>query len=403
MEASGMQSPSIAITSEEYRSRLEHLLEHLETKQLTGAIMFDRDYILYYTGFAFIPTERPIALVVNAEGKKVLFVPQLERAHASDDAVVDRVAFYVEYPYKPRPMQVFKNLLAEMGVEGKFGADQNGYPLMFGYRGPSLSELTGTTPKSLSDFIEDQMMVKSEAELRLMRESIKWAHFALVLLQRYTGVGASETEVSMRASTEATLAMLDAIGPLYRTQSYFADGAKAVYRGQVGRHSAIPHALANNIRFQAGDVLVGESNAPVWGYNSELERTMIVGPPSDRQKEVFEHMLALQEAAFEMMGPGVSCADVDRAVRIYYQKHDLQPYWRHHVGHSIGLRYHEGPFLDLGDATVMEPGMVFTVEPGLYLPGLGGFRHSDMVVITDDGAELMTYYPRDLKSLTIPT
>ena len=78
------------------------------------------------------------------------------------------------------------------------------------------------------------------------------------------------------------------------------------------------------------------------------------------------------------------------------------PYWRHHSGHAIGLRYHEGPFLDPGDDTVIRPGMVFTVEPGLYAPELGGFRHSDTVAGHRGRHRALTYYPRDLESLTIP-
>ncbi|MCC6565031.1 MAG: M24 family metallopeptidase, partial [Chloroflexi bacterium] len=168
-----------------------------------------------------------------------------------------------------------------------------------------------------------------------------------------------------------------------------------------GRNAAIPHALANNITFQVGDVLVTGASAPVWGYVSELERTMVIGPASDDQKVMFDHMVALQDTALEAIKPGVPCSAVDEAVRAYYDKHDLWPYWKHHVGHCIGLRYHEGPFLDIGDHTVIQPGMVFTVEPGLYKAGLGGFRHSDTVVVTDDGVESLTYYPRDLESLTI--
>lgn len=76
--------------------------------------------------------------------------------------------------------------------------------------------------------------------------------------------------------------------------------------------------------------------------------------------------------------------------------------WKHHSGHCIGTRYHEGPFLDVGDRTVIQPGMVFTVEPGLYVPDLGGFRHSDTVAVTEDGIEVLTYYPQGLESLTIP-
>ena len=244
-------------------------------------------------------------------------------------------------------------------------------------------------------------MLKSESELALIRESVKWGHLAHVLLQRYTRIGATETEVSQRASQEANLIMLDTIGPVYRAQSPFSDGAGAGYRGQIGRNAAIPHALANNIIFQAGDVLVTGAGAPVWGYNSELERTMIIGPASDDQKRMFDHMAALQDTAFSAIRPGVKCSDVDRAVRSYYEDNDLMDFWKHHVGHAIGLRYHEAPFLDVGDETEIQTGMVFTVEPGLYVPELGGFRHSDTVVVTEDENEIITYYPRDLESLTI--
>jgi Xaa-Pro aminopeptidase len=146
---------------------------------------------------------------------------------------------------------------------------------------------------------------------------------------------------------------------------------------------------------------VSGAAAPVWGYNSELERTMFVGAPSPRQREMFAHMKAAQEVAFSEMRPGKLCSDVDRAVRRYYEAHDLMPYWKHHTGHAIGLRYHEGPFLDIGDDTMLQPGMVFTVEPGLYAPDLGGYRHSDTVAIAEDGAEMITYYPRDLDALII--
>jgi Xaa-Pro aminopeptidase len=129
---------------------------------------------------------------------------------------------------------------------------------------------------------------------------------------------------------------------------------------------------------------------------------MVIGKASDEQRRLFEHMLALQETAFSAIQPGIPCAEVDRAVRGYYEKHNLMRYWRHHSGHAIGLRYHDGPFLDMGDHTMILPGMVFTVEPGLYVSEIGGFRHSDTVVVTDDGIEILTYYPRDLESLTIP-
>lgn len=393
---------AIAITPDEHRARCDALLERVRADGLNGIVLFDPYYVLYYAGFAFAPTERPIAFVLGADGERALVVPRLEVEHAEAKATLDRVEHYLEYPGEPRSETALEKTLADMGLTGTIGADQDGYPWILGYRGPTLSELSGATVVRIVQQLDAQLAVKSEAEIRLIRESVRWGNLAHRLLQRYTEVGVTETEVAQRASDEATFAMLDAIGEIYRAQSFFWSGAYAGYRGQIGRNSAIPHALAGNIVFQAGDVLVTGASAPVWGYLSELERTMIIGEPSTEQERMFGHMKALQEVAFDAIRPGARCADVDMAVRGYFAQQDLFPYWRHHTGHAIGLRYHEGPFLDSGDSTEIRPGMVFTVEPGLYAPDLGGFRHSDTVLVTDDGIEILTYYPRDLESLVIP-
>jgi Xaa-Pro dipeptidase len=395
---------TLAIGQAEYEQRTSALATRLRDAGLEGAVLFEPAYVLYYVGFAFVPTERPMAFVLTADGEGGLLVPRLEREHAKANALVSHVADYPEYPSESHPMESLRELLGTMGLaDGALGADQDGYPWILGYRGPSLTELTGRTPQRISAVVEDQLAIKSDAEIALIRESAKWGNLTHVLLQRYTRPGLTEVEVSQRASNEATLAMLDAIGPIYRAQNPFFEGASAGYRGQIGRNAAIPHALTANITFEAGDVLVTGASAPVWGYLSELERTMVIGEPSDEQRQLFDHMVALQDTAFEAIKPGARCSDVDRAVRAYYDEHGLWEYWKHHVGHCIGLRYHEGPFLDIGDDTEIEPGMVFTVEPGLYADGIGGFRHSDTVAVTDDGIEFLTYYPRDLASLTLPT
>ena len=393
---------SIAITAEEFAARVERLRANLERVGLSGAVLFDNYHVLYYTGFAFIPTERPIAFVVSAKGERAMLVPRLEVEHARGATGIERIAHYDEFPGIPRAEKALDSLLTEMAVERSIGADQDGYPWILGYRGPTLSDLAGAEVARISAFVEDEMAVKSEAEIALIRESAKWANLAHRLLQTYTRAGLTETEVTQRASNEATAAMLQALGPLYRGQNPHMSGAHAGYRGQIGRGSAIPHALANNVVFEPGDVLVTGASAAMWGYLSELERTMVIGPPTDEQRRMFDHMVAVQDIALDAIKPGVRCCDVDLAVRAYYDEHDLMSHWRHHTGHTIGLRYHEGPFLDTGDETEILPGMVFTVEPGLYSPELGGFRHSDTAVVTNDGIELVTYYPRDLDSLIIP-
>ncbi len=381
------------IAEGELAGRREKLATRAGELGLDGVVLFEPQYVHYYTGFFFIPTERPIAFALAADGRGGMLVPRLELEHAQANTAVQEVAHYDEYPGERHPME---GLLDALGVRGDLGADHDGYPWIFGYRGPGLGEWT-----HVADLVEDQMAIKSPAEIELLRESCKWANLAHTLLQRYTRVGITETEVETRASNEATAAMLDAIGPVYRAQSPYYSGAMAGYRGQIGRNASIPHAHGNNIVFQSGDVLVTGASAPVWGYHSELERTMVIGQPNDEQRRMFDHMVALQDLAVDAIRPGVACAEVDETVRAYYDKHSLWKNWRHHVGHAIGMRYHEGPFLDRGDRTEIRPGMVFTVEPGLYAPQLGGFRHSDTIAVTDDGVEWLTYYPRDLEALTL--
>ncbi|MBI3913894.1 MAG: aminopeptidase P family protein [Chloroflexi bacterium] len=393
---------SLRITPDEFDARCQRLLAYVKKNNWNGVVLFDNYFILYFTGFAFIPTERPMAFAMNASAERALFVPRLEVEHAQSAARVERVESYPEYPGNPHPMARFKSVLDAMNIQSKIGADTDGYPLILGYQGAALSSLTGAAIENVNAFVNSLMAIKSDAELALIRESVKWGNLAHRLLQKYTRVGANEVEVSKRASIEATLTLIDTLGPLYRAQSFFDDGPSAGYRGQIGRNAAIPHSLTTNATFLAGDVLVTGAGCPMWGYLSELERTMIVGEPSAEQKKFFEHMVNLQDTALENIKPGKKCSDVDKAVRAYFEKNNLMAYWRHHSGHAIGLRYHEGPFLDSGDDTVLEPGMVFTVEPGLYVPELGGFRHSDTAVVTQDGIEMLTYYPRDLASLTIP-
>jgi len=397
-----LKEASINITPEEFQSRRQRLGRHLQSLDLSGVVLFDNYYILYFSGFAFVPTERPIAFAMTAGGQAAMFVPRLELEHARSKTGFDRVDHYQEYPFNPHPMEVLADTLADMGIGGQIGADQDGYPWILGYRGPGLSEVTNATVSRINAFMEELMAVKSEAEIGLIKESAKWGNLAHRLLQTYTRPGMSEIEVSQAASDEATLTMLQTLGSLFQAQSAFSNGPGAGYRGQIGRNAAIPHALANNIHFQLGDVLVTGAGCPMWGYESELERTMIVGQPSGEQRRMFDHMKTAQETAIGMLKPGNTCSDVDRAVRDYYEANDLMQYWKHHSGHAIGLRYHEGPFLDLGDTTELRPGMVFTVEPGLYRSDLGGFRHSDTVLVTDSEPELLTYYPRDLDALIIP-
>ncbi|MEM7734567.1 MAG: Xaa-Pro peptidase family protein [Deinococcota bacterium] len=391
------------IPESEYQARRERILQWLPKHNANGFVWWGNTYIFYLCGFAFAPTERPIGLVISASGETVLFVPRLEVEHAEAYAYVDRVVSYPEYPSEMHPMTYLADVLKQLDMDsGTFLGDGPGYGMIMGYRGPSLPELLDVTFKSTLADLDTVMYVKSEHEVALIRESAYWASVAHQFLQDYTKVGLTESDVSMRAGFEAGQQLLAHYEGAYKALSWGGNGPMAIYRGQIGEHSALPHSLNINAVFKAGDTLVTGASCPMFGYYSELERTMFMGEPSSEQRRLFDHMLALQDLAIAACVVGKPCASVDQAVRDYIDTHNLWDNWRHHVGHNIGIRYHEGPFLDIGDETIMESGMLFTVEPGLYAPGVGGFRHSDTILVTDSGPEFLTLYPRDLNSLILP-
>lgn len=393
---------NLRISSDEMKTRRERVLCEVGEKGCGAMVLFSTTSIFYLTGFPFIPTERPACLVLYGGGESFIFVPHLEIEHGQEAADVDEVLTYPEYPGETHPMRLLAKVMEEKGLAGKpLAADARGYASSWGYAGPTLEEvMPGTEVKLFPRLVEFHRMIKSPQEVSLIRESARWGNLAHTLLQRYTKAGEPETLVSAKASFEATEMMNATLGPSFEPRGGFSrSGAHAGYRSQIGPHSALPHAITKNLTFRSGDVLGTGAGSVVWGYGSELERTMFVDEASAEHRKYFKHMVNLQDIAFAAIKPGAKCSGVDKIVRKYYEREGLLANWRHHVGHNLGLLGHEAPFLDIGDDTVIRPGMVFTVEPGIYVPGLGGYRHSDTVVVTDAGIEMITYYPRDLGSL----
>ncbi len=388
----------LAIPKEEILERQEKFFGILQDKQIDCAVLFSVTDIFYLTGFHFHPTERPIGFFIDPNKQTHLLVPALEHEHAEEFANVDVVHSYPEYPGLRHPMEYFKDALYNAGFEGKtVGYDAIGYGSPSGYRGPAVNEfLSAKEFVSIKGIVEEMRFVKSPNEIELIKESCRWGNLAHRLLQKYSKPGLSEIEITSRASSEATMAMIETLGKDYKPHG---STAFAVFRGQVGPMSAFPHAVTQNIVLKKGDTLVTGAAATVWGYHSELERTMFVQEASKEQEKYFNIMYEAQDVAFKSIRPGIPCSSVEQEVQKYFKEAGVEHLVQHHTGHNIGLLGHEAPFFDLGDETIIQPGMVFTVEPGIYVRGLGGFRHSDTVLVTENGIEMLTYYPRDFASM----
>ena len=391
----------------EYDARVERVRSALAERELDAHVVFDPIGIAYLTGFYHLPTERPMALVIPHSGELGILIPDLERDHVGKTPAIRTVQVYPEYPTGPtgakHPMEHMADLLRSMRLGGKrLGADMPGYAARQGYEGPSLAAAF-TTGKIVDapDLVNRLRQVKSAEEIGFIREASKWANLAHQLMQDGVAVGASEIEVSLRASMEASLVMMKTLGPDYTRLNRGRSSSPAEVRFRAGRSSALPHGLQQARGIRPGDSLITYANAEVAGYGTELERTLVVGEPTPEYARHFNAMVEIQAYALAALRPGRPLHDVERDVRGEIERRGLLDMTRHHTGHGIGLEGHEQPFIDFGDATVVEPGMVFSVEPGLYVPGVAGFRHSDTVVVTESGAESLTYYPRDLASLTV--
>jgi Xaa-Pro dipeptidase len=379
--------------------RRECVAAGLEAAALDAMCVFYPARVAYLTGFHHIPTERPIALVLGRQGQSALVVPAVEKEHAESSTSVDQVNVYFEYPGAEHPMERVSSILSEMKARPRrTGADHDGYVPYWGYRGPRLSDLTGHVPMDAELLVESLRRVKSEGELACIQLSCDWAVRAHHRMQAAIGTGRTEMECYTPAATETLFEMVHEM-PGWRPRGADSAGLTAMF--VAGRSTAMPHGFVQGHGIQPGDVLVSGAGANIDGYLSELERTMIVGEPSAEQVRAFEAMLALQTRAIDAMAPGVPAGEVELATVRLADELGVSENLRHHVGHSIGLEGHEAPFLDRGEEAVLEPGMVFTVEPGVYFKELGGFRHSDTVVVTEDGCRVMTGYPRELKDLII--
>jgi len=382
------------LPAEEYTARLAAVRTRLADTDADAAVFFSATSIDYLTGFDHIQTERPVLLAVTSDETGIT-VPRLEVERVEPNPRIDAVVSYFDYP-GGKPIETAAELLAGLGVES-VAADADGAPGVMGYEGPALSEFLAVEEQS---WVPRMRWAKSDAEVALIRESAEWANLGHRYLADYTEVGAHPATASQRASMEASRAMLDTLGDRYDVR---VRGDGPVRAGYIsGEETALPHGHTPNERLAAGDVLITGASANVGGYFAELERTMFVETYTDEDEHYFELMCELQETAIDAMGPGVELAAVDEAVHAHAEEQGVSDLLRHHVGHNIGLDGHEPPYIDRGwgerfDDATMEPGHVYTIEPGLYTE-TAGYRHSDTIAVTDEGVEWLTYYPRDLES-----
>ena len=367
-------------------------------KGLAGAIIFRPQRIQYFINFLHLSTERPIALIFSVDGDPAMLVPKLEEEHLRIQAPwMKNIHMYFEYPGETHPLIYLKSILGPMHFKNSnLGIDNDGFLDQNSYQGPTLSSLVDNKLEDIGYIVDEMRMIKSEVELERLRESGHWAAITHRFLQDEITAGKSEREISRIAEEKAYIQLEEKAG----TSGHFGSvGLHASFRS--GSRTSMGHAAMGGRRVEPGDNLVTYCQGLVSGYITELERTMFMGEPSKVKRDHFQIVQEAQQMALEMLRPGILCSELDRKIRRYFEQMNKTDLTQHHQGHGLGLEFHEAPFLDIGDNTELKEGMVISVEPGLYIEGVGGFRHSDTVAITVDGYEILTPYPSKLEDLII--
>jgi Xaa-Pro dipeptidase len=224
---------------------------------------------------------------------------------------------------------------------------------------------------------------KDEAELDYMRQAVSIAQQALTQTLTDVRVGMTEREIA-----SALMVNLLKGG---------SESAAFIPLVQIGPNSASPHGSTSDRRSEQGDVLLIDFGAQVGGYVSDITRTFALGEADPEMRAVYDIVKAANAAGRAAAGPGVACQDVDRAARRVIEEAGFGEYFIHRTGHGLGLEVHEPPYIVEGNGQLLEPGMTFTVEPGIYLPGRGGIRVEDNVVITSDGCASLTTFERSFQ------
>ncbi|MGH7776903.1 MAG: M24 family metallopeptidase [Candidatus Dormibacterales bacterium] len=341
-----------------------------------GALITDPVSIAYLAGFRAQPHERLFALLVT-EKASLLLVPDLERAAAREAAPELEVQGYADGD------DPFRLLAAALRGAGSVAVEKDHLSLS---RAERLRDRLGQ-PALLDAGAEVRRLraVKSRPELQLMEEAARLTDALLENAMAEVGAGRTRAQVE-----EGVFAFLRSAG---------AEPAFAALV-QSGPETAFPHGAAGPLRaFARGDLILLDLGAAWRGYAGDITRMAVVGEPDGRQEEVHAVVLAAHDAAVAAVRAGITAGEVDAAARAIIEAAGLGERFVHRVGHGLGLEAHEHPSLEPGSRALLEAGMVVTVEPGVYLPGWGGVRIEDEVLVESDGARLLTSSSRRLRAL----
>lgn len=364
-------------------SRQSKLKSILQSAGLDGLILNPGPSMVYLTGLHFHLSERPVLVFFMPDQVPIIVLPELEQEK------LKHLSFEIQsFSYGEDPSLwsiIFQNAIQRAKLVGKrIGVEPRQLRLL------EFLLLTEAAPKaeitSAEDSVSKLRMYKDQSELSAMRKAVDIAQKALISTLTQVEIGLTERDLA----AELTLQLIRAGSD---PQIPFAPIVSS------GPNSANPHATPSNRKLSPGDLLVIDWGASYEGYISDITRTYAIGKLDAEYEQICKVVLEANSAGRISAKPGIAIENVDKAARAVIETAGYGKYFTHRTGHGLGMEGHEDPYIRNGNLMLLEPGMTFTIEPGIYLPGRNGVRIEDDVVITSNGAECLTSLPRELRQL----
>lgn len=371
-----MKAQAKAISNDERRARIEKARRLMKANKIDCLMLNGGTSMEYFTGIRWGLSERMLAALIPLTGTPFLVTPKFEEERAMEQAhqgPLGSDAEVMAWEEHESPWELIAKGLRARGLStATVGAEET---VRFVFT-DGTAHLPGITVVSATPVTAGCRMVKDAHEQQLMRLASKVTHIAYEAAWKSLKEGMTQDDFAHLVSAA-------------HTQLGFSGGAGV----QVGKYSALPHGSVTPQVVREGSILLIDGGCRVEGYTSDLSRTFVLGKPTQKMKDVFEIVHKAQETAVKTARPGLACEAVDAAARKIVTDGGYGPdykYFLHRVGHGMGMDGHEWPYLVRGNTRLLEPGMVFSDEPGIYIQGEFGVRLEDDMVITEKGAELLT-------------
>ena len=373
-----------------YKNNLRKLQENISLLGLDAMLILDPYNLYYLTGFYHQATERHLGLFVTTNNDLTWYVPMLEKEMA-EATFIPNVKCYFDYPGKKHGIlwmlednNKYKNIGIDNIANGRdWDIVKSIYPEIV-----------------LVDSIYKMRMIKTYEEIAIIKKGCDYSTIMINKIHDLARSGLSEIEIHNKACKTATDKLYVDFGQEVISKS--SNQGIAYGSVLIGKKSAFPDAMMDiDLYPSKGDVISCTFNIQAFMYESETAKSFIFGNPENKHKYFIDTLIEVLEYGLNYINPGIRCCDLSNKLTNLIQQRNLTYCMRYRIGNGKGLERSEKPWIDAGDKTLLQPGMIITLNPGLFEPGIGGFRICETVLITKKGCKLLTNNYQNLQSFII--